>query len=100
MADGNVVSLTGKEAVVAGAPDPGVVDFLESMLARAKAGEMRAVAITYVRGNGRPSEGWYSGKVPNDIFVLHSGATCMLGNMTDMLNRCDTVYYGPAPAGA
>ena len=92
-----VTSLFGGAVSGANQPVPQVVAFVERLLARAKSGEMRAIAVTYVRGNDLPSEGWQRGDDPNHTFVLHSGIACLLGNFTDMLNGSDSIVEAPPP---
>jgi len=93
-----VVSIFGGDHGVApGSPDPQIIAFLERILARAKAGEIRAIALTYVKPNGRPSEGWHFGAIPDDIFVLHSGAACMVDNLTRTLNSEESTEPAAPP---
>jgi hypothetical protein len=95
-----VTALFGGTVSAVNEPIPELVAFVERLLARAKSGEIRAIAVTYVRGNGRPSEGWQRGDNPDHAFVLHSGIACLLGNFTDMLNATDTVAEAQPPPSA
>lgn len=94
-----VVTLAGTPAPESSdAPDEKIIAFAEKLLVRCKRGEVRALAYVFVRPNGRPSEGTAYGRVPNDIFVLHSGVACLLGNITDDLNASETVEPPEEPA--
>lgn len=54
----SIVTLTGETPI--NEPDPDVIAFFERYLERAKSGEIRAVAMAYVPGSGRPSYAYVS----------------------------------------
>lgn len=87
MTEEKVTSIFGGPVVCSNEPVPHIVDTLEGMLNRAKAGEIRAIAIVYVRGNGRPSTIKQTSDLDKDtIWPLHSGLMCLTAKVTDELN--------------
>jgi hypothetical protein len=71
-------------------PDADVVKLLEDLLARAKSGQLRAIAFAYVRAGYHSSYGW-SGASGDHIasHVLQSGlctALTAFGMETDLLS--------------
>jgi hypothetical protein len=83
-----VISLSGQKVNPPGQPVPEVIDFLERILARAKSGDIRAVAVAYVRGNGMTADGWYSDRNDGKLtFILHSAIACLMGDFTADLNK-------------
>ena len=87
MADDNVRSMFGSPVVSANEPIPSIIELLEGMLDRAKSGEIRAIALVYVRGNGRPTTIKKTNDLDADyIWPLHSGLMCLIGDITDELN--------------
>jgi len=92
-----VTSLFGGAVSAVNQPVPELVAFIERLLTRAKSGEMRAIAVAYVRGNGLPSEGWSYDDTEN-VFLLHSGIACLFGNFTNFINSADnTADVTPPP---
>jgi hypothetical protein len=67
-------------------PVPHVVDFIERLLKRAKAGDVRAVAVAYVCGDGHIAEGWYRDSDVELAYRLHSAIACLMHEFTDNMN--------------
>lgn len=80
----NVVDLRGAAHALPSAPCATVVEFLQGLLTRAEAGEVRSVALVYVRGNGRPVVATSFGD--GNFFTLHSGAYLLADELTRKLN--------------
>lgn len=80
----NVVDLRGAAHALPNAPCATVVEFLRGLLVRAEAGEVRAIALAYVRGNGRPTLGISYGD--GSVFTLHSGVHLLADDLTRELN--------------
>ena len=58
---GKVVSLGGASIPEANEPEPAVVQYLETLLAEARAGRIRAVATCEVTSSGSVCHGWALG---------------------------------------
>lgn len=79
----NVVSLHGA-AIAPGEPSAEVIAGLESLLAAAKTGAIKAVAAVYVTGNGHAK---YLTLLPEtatgtEFGMLHSGIACLHHHIT------------------
>jgi hypothetical protein len=89
----------GGDVVPAGEPVPLVVEFVESLLARAKSGDMRAIAVAYVKGNRVPADGWERERTDGSLtFILHSAIACLMGEFTDEMNAT-SVSIADLPVG-
>lgn len=80
----NVVDLRGTAHALPNAPCVTVVEFLKELLAHAEAGEVRSIALVYVRGNGRPVIATSFGD--GNFFALHSGVHLLADDLTRELN--------------
>lgn len=76
-------------------PQPNVVTFIEGLLARAKAGEIQSIAVTYAAENGHPCDGYSRGNREIDTFILAAGVLCLSAKIADILNSTETTC--PAP---
>jgi len=75
----NVTSIFGQGVPKPGEPVEEIVQKLSDLLEKAKAGELRAIGLVHVRGNGRPSIYFRDDpNVDSSIFVLHSGGHCLV----------------------
>ena len=72
-------------------PVPQVVAFIERLLARAKAGDIRAIGVAYVRGNGHIADGWDRDGDPGLIYRLHSAIACLMHEFTNDVNSTSVV---------
>jgi hypothetical protein len=91
-----VVSLRGEKVTPQGAPHPNVVEYIESLLVRARRGEITSIAVAFVRGNGFASEGTSIGSRAIDMYALHSALATCLHRMTREL---DDNSYDAEPIG-
>ena len=73
-------------ATPANEPCQEVVSFVEELLARAKCGDVRAIAVAFIRGNGNSAEGWEQDADPRLTRDLHSAAVSMVHNYTVDMN--------------
>ena len=74
----NIKSLFGDRfATPNNEPVPQVVDFLKDLLARAEKGDVRAVAVAFIRGNNNSSLGWELDGGREIIRSLHSAIICL-----------------------
>lgn len=92
MTDSKVTPIFGGPAP--GEVDPVLIEKAEQFLARVRAGEVRALAIIWVRPNGWPSQSIKHD--PDTVNALHSGVVCAAGFLTDCLNAC-SVEATPPP---
>ena len=76
----------GKVATPANEPVPQVVAFIERLLVRAKAGDVRAIGVTYVCGNGHRVYGWERDADPDLTYRLHSAIICLAHEFTNDIN--------------
>lgn len=72
-----VVTLNGEAVDSVGTPPENVIEALEGLLKRAKNGELRSIAVAWVRGNQRP--GFMTAHGDGSIFALHSGTMMLVG---------------------
>jgi hypothetical protein len=98
----NVTSLFGGEVAPSGQPVPEVVAFLENLLDRAKSGDIRAIAVAYVKDNGKTSAGWERERNDDNRLacVLHSAIACLMGKFTERLTNAGVEVANPADRGA
>lgn len=80
----------GKLATPANEPVPQVVAFIERLLVRAKSGDVRAIGVAYIRGNGHPADGWQRDGDADLTYRLHSAIACLMGEFTASLNSTST----------
>jgi hypothetical protein len=87
----NVRPIFGGKFAAASEPVPQVVAFIERLLERAKAGDVRAIAVAYIRSNGHPADGWDRDADPDLVYRLHSAIACLMGGFTDDVNSSSVV---------
>lgn len=83
---GEIINLRGgapEEAPAAQIVDPEIIELIEAVLARARAGHVRGCAIATIEAQRETGVGWR--KTPDTDLVTLIGATATLQNM--MLNR-------------
>ena len=101
-----IVSLRGA-AIAPGEPSAEIIAGLERLLADARAGAVKAVAVVYVAGNGRAQ---YLTLLPEhatgiEFGMLHSGIACLHHHITasfvesaHITDLCDGTGDDDAPA--
>ena len=70
-------------------PQPNVILFIEGLLARAKAGEIQSIAVTYAAENGHPCDGYSRGSRGIDTFILAAGILCLSAKIAGILNETE-----------
>lgn len=80
----NVKPIFGGTLSAGNEPVPSVIAFIKGLLARAEHGDLRAIAVAYVRGNQRPSFGWSDEDGGGRLsFILHSGVVILQSEYTE-----------------
>jgi hypothetical protein len=67
-------------------PQPDVIEFIENLLERAKAGRVQSVAVCYVTEDYHPADGWMHGDRLIDRFILPTAVSCLIARLADGLN--------------
>lgn len=86
---GDVAKLKLVERAPAGKPQPQleVIAYIETLLVRARAGGIQAIAAAFVSPDGAPCTGWSRGDGKSLAYLLLTAATCLEHELVDGLNK-------------
>jgi len=79
-------------------PQANVIAKLEQLLERAKAGQIRAIAFTFVKPGGWLCDGWEDDS--GTVHLLMAGISYLQNRFATSVNMRDEVDASPPPQGA
>ena len=81
-------------------PDSGIIEFCEDLVTRAKAGQIRAIAVALVKPGRAPADGWKRAEHSADCaHELMASITYLQLRYGGQINKNDEVDESPAPQG-